>query len=41
MSVVTFLIDHPRVVTMINVLIMVSSISGVGFLPVQRSGRGH
>ena len=41
MSIVTFLIDHPRVVTMINVLIMVSGISGLGFLPVQRPSRRH
>jgi len=40
-SVVTLLIDHPRVATMINVLIMVSGISGLTFLPVQRPSRKH
>jgi len=38
---VTFLISHPRVVTVINVLIMAFGISGLSFLPVQRSSRRH
>ena len=41
MNIVTFLISHPRVVTVINMLIMVSGFSGLSFLPVLRSPRRH
>jgi len=41
MRIMTFLIDHPRVITMINVLIMVSGISRASFLPRQQFGRGQ
>ena len=41
MSVVTFLIDHPRVVTMINVLIMLSGVQGLGFLPKVQPAQRH
>jgi multidrug efflux pump subunit AcrB len=39
MNIVTFLISHPRVVTVINILIMVSGLSGLSFLPVHRSAQ--
>jgi len=41
MNIVTFLISHPRVVTVINILIMVSGLSGLSFQPVYRSARRH
>lgn len=41
MNIATFLIAHSRVVTLINVLIMVGGISGLSFFPVERPSRRH